>query len=142
MLPLASLLTLLPTKVKIKIKPLYLLCNDKRVIFAIQITTTMSQANISIRVDKTIKDRFCSLCDAFGLTTTSAFNLFMKAVIRERKIPFEISADEKEETKVKGARAFQALREQAARNGIQDLTLEEINAEIKAARNERRNKSK
>lgn len=138
MFPLASLLTLLPTKVKIKIKPLYLLCNDKRVIFAIQITTTMPQANISIRVDKTIKDRFCSLCDAFGLTTTSAFNLFMKAVIRERKIPFEISADEKEETINKAVMNFESMRRSAANAGMQDLSLEEINKIIKEVRDERR----
>ncbi|MCH5258064.1 MAG: type II toxin-antitoxin system RelB/DinJ family antitoxin [Lachnospiraceae bacterium] len=29
-----------------------------------------------------------------GLTTTTAITLFMRAVIRERKIPFEISAED------------------------------------------------
>ena len=68
-----------------------MLCNEECVIFAIQKNNNnMSQANISIRVDSSVKERFCNLCEAFGLTTTAAFNLFMKAVIRERKIPFNI----------------------------------------------------
>lgn len=101
----------------------------------------MSQANISIRVDKSVKDRFCNLCEAFGLTTTAAFNLFMKAVIRERKIPFEIAVDENQEARQAGLNAFQALRAEAAQSGLQAWTLEEINAEIKAARDEKRKKT-
>lgn len=101
----------------------------------------MLQANISIRVDKTVKDRFCNLCEAFGLSTTAAFNLFMKAVIRERKIPFDIAVSEEDETRQLGINAFQALREEAKQKGLSDLTIEEINAEIKASRDERRKKS-
>lgn len=100
----------------------------------------MSQANISIRVDSSVKERFCNLCEAFGLSTTAAFNLFMKAVIRERRIPFDIAVDEQQEARIKGVNAFNALRAEAAQNGLQDWTLDEINAEIKAARDERRKK--
>lgn len=98
----------------------------------------MQQANISIRVDKTVKDRFCDLCNSFGLTTTTAFNLFMKAVIRERKIPFEISVDETQSIEQRGLQAFETLREQASSNKIQDLSLEEINNIIKQTRDERK----
>lgn len=96
------------------------------------------QTNISIRVDKDIKDRFSNLCNAFGLSTTAAFNLFMKAVIRERKIPFEISTEEPREFKQSGYRPFEELRQQIAPTRIQDLSLEEINSEIKAYRKERK----
>lgn len=102
----------------------------------------MPQANISIRVDSGVKERFCHLCEAFGLTTTAAFNLFMKAVIRERKIPFDIALDERQEATQTGMRAFHALREEAAQNGLRDWTLDEINAEIKAVRDERRKRGK
>lgn len=54
----------------------------------------MQEANITIRVDKVVKERFCAICKELGLTTTTALTLFMKAVIREKKIPFEISTDE------------------------------------------------
>ena len=98
----------------------------------------MQQANISIRVDKTIKERFTSLCEAFGLSTTSAINLFMKAVIRERKIPFEIVADENQEWKEKAVKNFETMRATVADAGVQDLSLDEINRIIKETRDERR----
>lgn len=37
----------------------------------------------------------------------------------------------------KGLEAFYALREEARKNGLQDMTLEEINEEIRMARAER-----
>ena len=101
----------------------------------------MQQANISIRVDKTVKEKFCDLCEAFGLTTTAAFTLFMKSVIREKKIPFEIAIEEDQSIEQRGLLAFEALRKQAAQNGIQDMSLEDINKIIKESRNERRNKA-
>lgn len=101
----------------------------------------MALANISIRVDSNVKKNFCNLCEEFGLTTTAAFNLFMKAVIRERRIPFDIAIDHRQEARQAGINAFQALRAEAAKNSLQDWTLEEINAEIKATRDERCKKS-
>ncbi|MBO6086745.1 type II toxin-antitoxin system RelB/DinJ family antitoxin [bacterium] len=53
----------------------------------------MSQANICIRLDENLKKQFDYLCNEFGLTMTAAINMFIKAVIRESKIPFEISAN-------------------------------------------------
>ena len=93
----------------------------------------MQQANISIRVDKSLKEKFCDLCEEFGLTTTSAIQIFMKAVVRERKIPFEIEAKKSIENKSYMDNVL-SMRETAAQYGIQDLSLEEINAEIAAAR--------
>lgn len=53
----------------------------------------MSQTTINFRLDSDLKKRFERLCDEFGLSTTTAITLFMKAVIRERRIPFEIKTD-------------------------------------------------
>ena len=52
---------------------------------------------------------------------------------QERKIPFEIQAS-KEITRDSGRQAFLTLRTKAKRNSVQDLTLEEINEEIRQAR--------
>lgn len=97
---------------------------------------TMQQANISIRVDKNLKEKFCDLCEAFGLSTTAAFTLFMKSVIRERKIPFEIAADENKAWKEKAVENFESMRISVANAGMQDLSLDEINDIIKEVRNE------
>lgn len=98
----------------------------------------MQEGNISIRVDKTLKERFCDLCSALGLSTTSAFTLFMKAALREKKIPFEIAVDENQEWREMAAKNFEDMRQSVEDAGMQDLSLDEINAEIKAARKERR----
>lgn len=98
----------------------------------------MSQSTISIRVDQTLKKNFDSLCEAFGLSATSAFNIFMKAVVRERRIPFEIRADRSDIARQKALNAFEEMRKSIADTGIPEMSLEEINAEIKAARDERR----
>ena len=94
----------------------------------------MAQATFSIRMDETLKQQFDVLCADFGMNATTAFNIFARAVVRERKIPFEITSPKPEVTRESGLQAFMALREEARQSGIQDMPLEEINAEIHQAR--------
>jgi addiction module RelB/DinJ family antitoxin len=91
--------------------------------------------SITIRVDEQLKRNFDVLCDQFGLSNSAAFNLFMKAVVRERRIPFEIKADSEIETRQKGWEAFQRMREVALASGAGGMSLEDINTEIAASRN-------
>lgn len=53
----------------------------------------MSQATITARLDENDKARFDAFCSNVGLTTSGAINLFVKAVLRENRIPFEIEQD-------------------------------------------------
>lgn len=54
----------------------------------------MSQSiNVNFRMDADIKTKMEQICSEMGLNMTTAFNIFAKTVIRERRIPFEISAD-------------------------------------------------
>ena len=94
----------------------------------------MALSTFSVRMDDTLKKQFDSLCFDFGMTASTAFNIFARAVVRERKIPFEITSGKSEITKANGYNAFMALRREAATNGVQDLSLEEINNEIAAVR--------
>lgn len=93
----------------------------------------MAQATFSVRMDESLKRQFDALCADFGMNATTAFNVFARAVVRERKIPFEIQASD-ELSRADGLQAFLALRAEAKQNGIQDLSLEEINEEISKAR--------
>jgi addiction module RelB/DinJ family antitoxin len=52
----------------------------------------MAQSMLSIRIDEGLKKQFDSLCNEFGMTTTTAITVFAKTVVRERKIPFSIEA--------------------------------------------------
>lgn len=49
-----------------------------------------TQTTLSVRMDKDIKKRFDTFCADAGMNATVAVNLFARAVLREKKIPFEI----------------------------------------------------
>lgn len=50
----------------------------------------MSQSTISARIDSKDKVDFDMFCKNVGLSASTAINLFVKAVLRENRIPFEI----------------------------------------------------
>ena len=52
----------------------------------------MAQTTVSIRMDEDLKKQFEAFCSDVGMNMTTAFCVFAKAAVRERKIPFEISA--------------------------------------------------
>jgi DNA-damage-inducible protein J len=94
----------------------------------------MAQSTLSMRVDDALKKNFDSICDDFGFTSTAAITVFMKTVVRERRIPFEIRASDRQQVNKDAWAAFLEMRAQAAAAGLQDMTVDEINAEIKKAR--------
>lgn len=51
-------------------------------------------ATVSIRLDTKTKDDFARFCDTVGMSVSTLFSVFAKTVVREQKIPFEISAKE------------------------------------------------
>ena len=50
-------------------------------------------AQISLRVDDEVKRRAERTFDDIGLSMSTAINIFLRAVVRENRIPFELSAD-------------------------------------------------
>lgn len=92
---------------------------------------------ITVRVDDQLKSNFDLLCDMFGLSNSAALNLFMKAVVRERRIPFEIKAESDAEARIRGWEAFQRMRESVKNTDAADMTLDDINKLIKEARDEK-----
>jgi addiction module RelB/DinJ family antitoxin len=97
----------------------------------------MSQTIFSVRMDEQLKKQFDSMCADFGMNASVAFNVFARAVVRERRIPFEIVSAKQEVTRADGMQVFLALREEAKAQGLQDMSLEEINAEINESRKNR-----
>ena len=51
----------------------------------------MAQTNINIRIDENLKKQFDKLCEELGLTMTTAINIFARAMVRFKGIPFEVS---------------------------------------------------
>ena len=50
--------------------------------------------NISIRMEKELKEQAESLFAALGMNMTTAFNIFLRQSVRQGKIPFEISLNQ------------------------------------------------
>ncbi len=50
-------------------------------------------AMVNFRMDAELKKSMESVCREMGLSMSAAFTLFAAKVTRERRIPFEISAD-------------------------------------------------
>ena len=53
----------------------------------------MAQTNINIRMDEELKKQFDDFCKDVGMSMTTAFCIFAKTVVRQHRIPFEISSD-------------------------------------------------
>lgn len=85
----------------------------------------MPQAIMNVRVDSDDKKSFDKFCNAVGMNVSVAVNMFVKAVIREQKLPFEIKTDEfdtnieasvtegrkiAKDKKIKGYKSMAALR--------------------------------
>ena len=99
----------------------------------------MPQTPMTVRIDSQQKAAFDSLCEQFGMSANTAINIFVRQVIRLRRIPFTIAAAESEENiSAKAIEAFQSLRKEAETSMEPEMTLEEINAEINAVREARR----
>ena len=50
-------------------------------------------AQISLRVDDELKRGAEKTLNDIGLSMSTAINIFLKTVVRENRIPFELSAD-------------------------------------------------
>ncbi|MDR2733037.1 MAG: type II toxin-antitoxin system RelB/DinJ family antitoxin [Spirochaetota bacterium] len=53
----------------------------------------MSAANINVRVDSEIKNQAQSIFESMGLDMTTAINIFLRQAVRQRRIPFVITAE-------------------------------------------------
>ncbi len=53
----------------------------------------MTTTNLNIRTNKEIKDKADSICSELGMNMTTAVNMFLRAMVRENGIPFELKLD-------------------------------------------------
>ena len=51
----------------------------------------MGQTTFSVRMDTEVKRQFDDFCASVGMNTTTAFNMFARAVLREKRLPFDVT---------------------------------------------------
>lgn len=57
----------------------------------------MESLNLNVRVDANDKKGFEQFCSSVGMNVSTAINMFIKTVIREQRLPFEIRTKNAEE---------------------------------------------
>lgn len=79
---------------------------------------------------------------SFGIISPPENNKLCPKINRKpHSCPFEIRADTAETAQMSALDAFEALRGFAEESGQKPMTLDEINAEIKSVRNDRKKKN-
>ncbi len=78
-----------------------------------------SITNLNIRTDKEIKKQAEMICSELGINMTSAVNMFLRAIIRKRGIPFELQLEKENETTLK---AIEEGRKIAKDNNVKSYT--------------------
>ena len=53
----------------------------------------MAQTMVNFRMDEELKKKMEETCKDLGLSMTTAFTIFAKKMIREKRIPFDVSVD-------------------------------------------------
>lgn len=94
------------------------------------------QVLIQFRADKALKQEVTEIYEKLGMDLPTAFRMFMAKSKIVKGLPFEATLPEKTITRAEARNAFYELRHQAA--DVPEMTLDEINAEILAARAERK----
>ena len=51
-------------------------------------------ANITFRIDSDVKAEMSAICAQLGMTTSTAFNIFAKAFVRAKGMPFAVTVQE------------------------------------------------
>lgn len=89
----------------------------------------MNQVAFTVRMDNSLKNKFEEMCENFGMSMSTAINVFARAVIKQKRIPFDIAYDTNVDL-IRAKTIAKELREDAKKNGTADMSLKEINKEI------------
>lgn len=92
----------------------------------------MANTLVQFRAEETSRIKAANICEKLGIDLATYLRMCMSRLIQENGIPFSMKVDD-----IPGNRGIKAMKEAsriAAAEGIADMTLDEINAEISEAR--------
>ena len=88
------------------------------------------------RSDKALREDCVAIYEAMGMDLNTAFRMFMERTRMVRGLPFPAVLPETRMTREEARQIIADMREDGAK--VPEMTLDEINAEIAAARAERK----
>ena len=93
---------------------------------------------VQIRVDSTLKEQASKLYEDLDIDLSTAIRMFLKRSVLINGVPFSMTLPKEDYKAERALRAMQEISEASERNGLADMSLDEINAEIDATRKEMR----
>ena len=92
----------------------------------------MSNTLVQFRAEETARLKAVNICEKLGIDLPTYLRMCMSRLIQENGIPFSMKIESDSDTL--GLSAMKAASRIAAENGISEISLDEINAEIAAVR--------
>ena len=97
----------------------------------------MDMGYIQVRIDEGLKEKAMQIYEKLGLDLSTAIRIFLMKSVTEGGVPFEMKLSK---TDIDAIIALENIRTASESNGNSNLTLDEINEEIRLARLERKRK--
>ena len=86
----------------------------------------MAQTLVNFRIDENTKKEMEQVCNELGMNVTTALNIFIKKMIREKRIPFDVSIDPfYSESNIK---ALEESKKELEKGNVVVKTLKELEA--------------
>lgn len=95
----------------------------------------MANSLIQLRIDEQLKAEATDIYEKLGMDLSTAIRIFLTRSVQEKGIPFNMTLKKDNYRAEAAVNAMRELSRAAEESGVADMTLDEINAEINAARN-------
>ena len=92
----------------------------------------MANGLLQLRIDDALRQEAAEIYSQLGLDLPTAIRMFLTRSVQVRGIPFSMQLPEGDYKAIAAMRRMSRMAEEC---GVADMTLDEINAEIAAARN-------
>ncbi len=98
---------------------------------------SMATVSVEIKMDEDLQRAATDVFERLGLDFSTAIKIFLKRSVLANGIPFNMTLPKRDYKAERAVRAMQELSDASAVNGVCNMTLEEINAEIAESRRSR-----
>ena len=92
----------------------------------------MANSLVQFRTEESIKIKAASICEKLGIDLQTYMRMCISRLVQENGIPFSMNLNDISENKA--VKAMKMASRIAEANGLSEMTLDEINAEIAEAR--------
>ena len=96
----------------------------------------MANGLLQLRIDDALRQEAAEIYAQLGLDLPTAIRIFLTRSVQVRGIPFSMQLPNENSKATTAIAAMRRMSRTAEKNGIADMSLDEINAEIAAVRNE------